>query len=84
MPVNVNCTSYRNNGDCLHQAAPRHWFGPARCIVLSEATKQDPRKPDGCVLCTPHTNPHGPYIPQPGTLNGTVAKQRYYAPPRNP
>lgn len=77
MPVNVNCTSYSNNGNCLHQAAPRRWFGPASCIVLPENTNQDPRKPHGCALCTPHTNPHGPYIPQPNTLSGTEAKQRH-------
>ena len=53
--INVNCTSFRHGGDCLHQAAPRRWFGPARCIVwLDEmGTTSDPRQVRvKCALCT--------------------------------
>ena len=57
--ISVNCTSFRQGGDCLHQAAPRRWFGVARCIVwLQLATHAaDPREPQGCRLCTPHVPP---------------------------
>ena len=60
MPINVNCTSFRPGGDCLHQAAPRRWFGPARCIVwLGEMrANTDPRQVRvKCALCAPHLQP---------------------------
>ena len=60
MPIKVNCTSYRHEGDCLHQAAPRRLFGPARCIVwlFESGAKADPRQaPVKCALCTPHRKP---------------------------
>lgn len=81
MPINVNCTSFRQGGDyctsfrqggdCLHQAAPRRWFGPARCIVwLDEmGANTDPRQVrTKCALCTPHQKPQTlrPIVPQAG------------------
>jgi hypothetical protein len=71
MPINVNCTSFRQGGDCLHQAAPRRWFGLARCIVwLDEmGANTDPRQVRvKCALCTPQVNPMTlrPVVPQTG------------------
>lgn len=70
MPINVNCTSFQNPGNCLHQAAPRRWFGPARCIVwLDEVgVDTDPRHVRRrCALCTPHVKPTKlePVVPDP-------------------
>ena len=75
MPIKVNCTSFRYGGDCLHQAAPRRLFGPARCIVwldqmsLARDVRQLPVK---CALCVPHPKPPAgrPYVPQAGTVEG--------------
>ena len=56
MPINVNCASFRHDGECLHQAAPRRWFGPARCIVWLDRMGRnvDPRPaPVKCLLCVP-------------------------------
>jgi len=56
MPVNVNCTSYKFEGKCLHQAAPRKLFGPAICIVWEwhVGIHKDPRMTSPkCALCTP-------------------------------
>jgi hypothetical protein len=60
MPVNINCTSFRN-GKCLHQAAPRAFFGAARCIMVEG--HRDVRVIPGCALCTPHERPDYPYRP---------------------
>lgn len=43
----VNCTCFRD-GQCLHQAAPRAWFGPAVCIEIVRPS--DPRIQYGCAL----------------------------------
>lgn len=56
MPVSVNCTSYKFEGKCLHQAAPRKIFSPAVCIVWlwHVGTHNDPRiTSPSCALCTP-------------------------------
>ena len=71
MPINVNCTSFRHGGDCLHQAAPRRWCGPSRCIVWLDETRAncDPRQVRvKCALCTPNAKPTTlrPLIPQAG------------------
>lgn len=65
MPIAVNCTSFRHGGDCLHQAAPRRWFGLARCIVwldlVGPKPNPDPRHtPVKCALCTPCKPPKPP------------------------
>ncbi len=63
MPINVNCISFRYNGKCIHQAAPRRMFGPALCIVwLWDAEKHtDPRETQPrCALCTPLDRPKHP------------------------
>ena len=71
MKVNVNCIRFRHGGDCLHQAAPRRWFGAARCIVWLDqmGANTDPRVPRAsCVLCVAHEKPSisRPVIPQAG------------------
>ena len=71
MQVNVNCIRFRNGGDCLHQAAPRRWFGPARCIVWLDqmGANTDPRiLRTRCALCVAHEKPSNsrPVIQQPG------------------
>ena len=61
MPLNINCKA--NAGpSCLHQAAPRTWFGPARCILFEQEAAlipKDPRIPKGCALCEPVLKPLG-------------------------
>lgn len=86
MPINVNCTSFRH-GDCLHQAAPRRWFGPARCIVWLAEMGTDPRLRVKCALCTPHPKPQRLVIPQAGwiTVEGVPpAPASVEHPPRHP
>jgi len=78
MPINVNCTSFRHGGICLHQAAPRRLFGPARCIVWLDqmSLARDVRLARvQCLLCTPYPRGviGGPYVPQqPGTVEGRM------------
>jgi hypothetical protein len=66
MPININCTNFKYDGICTHQAAPRRLFGPSKCIVwLWEAGRRtDPREtPTICALCTPLTRPKPPRCP---------------------
>lgn len=55
MLASVNCTSFKRDGICTHQAAPRRFFG-AKCIVWlwHVSRNSDPREmPTKCALCTP-------------------------------
>lgn len=63
MPVSVNCTSFKFDGICTHQAAPRRLLGPALCIVWMWHSRPhtDPRSlPTQCALCTPRPRPKNP------------------------
>jgi hypothetical protein len=67
MPVNINCSNFRHEGKCTHQAAPRTIFRSAICIVweywMSEKTGPRQTEPN-CALCTPYQKP----LPPPPTL----------------
>ena len=62
--VKIPCVSYRM-GKCLHQAAPRSFFGAAQCIL--EHPGSDPRVPNKCELqiIPPRPKP-SPRPPGPG------------------
>lgn len=74
----VYCTSYRYDGICTHQAAPRRLFGPARCIVMQEylMSAEDPRRGSiDCRLCTPHPTPEWPPAKPEGIQPASVEVQ---------
>ena len=58
--LNVDCLSY-NNGNCMHQAAPRSFLSAASCIVAFPS--KDPRFVSGCALRVGHTRPNPPPMP---------------------
>lgn len=63
--IRINCICFRR-GDCLHQAAPRRLFGPARCVEVDERVI-DPRiGPAVCKLRVAHQKPTlGQQLPKP-------------------
>ena len=56
----INCQCFRD-GKCLHQAAPRAWFGPATCILTDQ---RDPRV-QACALQVPKPRPQPHVLQQP-------------------
>ena len=58
MPVTINCRCYRE-GQCLHQAAPRPWFGRPDCILVGNG---DPRV-KACALQVRDNPPPPPSAP---------------------
>lgn len=64
MPMSVNCRLYRD-GKCMHQAAPRAFFGAAACLLERQS---DPRI-QACALQAPLPRPVNP-IPQPEPHRG--------------
>lgn len=44
----INCRCFAPGGICTHQAAPRAFFGPARCIEVFSSS--DPRISKQCQL----------------------------------
>jgi hypothetical protein len=65
---NINCACYLFPGRCTHQAAPRRWFGIAKCILTEIET--DPRKEVSCVLRVPVEKGRVPPKPPPRRLDG--------------
>lgn len=58
MPTNINCQCF-SRGRCLHQAAPRGWFGPSLCVLDGNP---DPRIV-ACGLQYPFKRPDGFLLP---------------------
>lgn len=74
MPINVNCQHFRYGGECSHHAAPRKWFGLARCVLSDPPA--DPRLRT-CALVYPHQRPDGYPLPPPSTEQ-RLGDQRVY------
>ncbi len=65
---NIQCTQFNAEGKCLHQAAPRRFFGAAECILFEKS--KDPRVIVQCALQVKPAMPNPPrferpVIPQP-------------------
>ena len=72
---NVNCQCFKD-GKCLHQAAPRAWFGPSACVL---SQKSDPRI-TACALRYPYTRSDGKPLPPPGRFVTAGRNVEYLAP----
>lgn len=75
---NINCQCYRN-GNCMHQAAPRRWFGQQPCILIAKPA--DTRIKRGCALQYEYTRPDGHPLPPPArVIREGVGGERYMPP----
>jgi hypothetical protein len=75
---NVNCQCFRN-GNCLHSALPRKWFGAHPCLLLPHDS--NPLIVPSCALQYPYARPDGFPLPTPGRLLTIGRKGERLEPP---